>query len=80
SVGEANAAKRSVALVSFFAPLLCKEKTATEFIQANNLLVHKNLLATFSFGEIGAKEKVNKKKSAANGGRCPSTPQTFEKV
>jgi hypothetical protein len=38
------------------------------------------LLATFSFGEIGAKEKVSKKKSAANGGRCPSTPQTFGKV
>ena len=51
-----------------------------EFTLSNRLFVHKNLSATFSFDEIGAKEKVRKKKSAAIGGRRPSTPQTFERV
>ena len=46
----------------------------------NNLFVHKKLLADFSFDEVGAKEKSIKKKSAARGGRRPSTPQAFEKA
>ena len=49
-------------------------------MQMNSLYVYKNLSADFSFDEVGAKEKSIKKKSAEYGGRCPSTPQTFEKV
>ena len=64
----------------FFAPPLCKEKPAIKFTLTNNLFVYENSLAAFSFDEIGAKEKAIKKKSAEYGGRCPSTPQTFEKV
>ena len=50
-----------------------------EFYHINSLFVYKNLPATFSFDEVGAKEKVFKKKSAEHGGRRPSTPQAFEK-
>ncbi len=48
-----------------------------------------NLLAAFSFGNVGAKEKANKKKSAKKRisrsaereeSYAPSTAQTFEKV
>ena len=51
-----------------------------EFARVNRLLVYKKMSVAFSFDEIGAKEKACKKKSAANGGRRPSTPQAFEKV
>ncbi|MBE6565934.1 MAG: hypothetical protein E7659_02385 [Ruminococcaceae bacterium] len=63
----------------FFAPPLCKEKPTMEFMKTNTSFALKKLLATFSFGIVGAKEKVSKKKSAANGGLCPSTPPPFEK-
>ena len=46
----------------------------------NRSFVYKDLLADFSFDEVGAKEKSIKKKSAANGGRRPSTPQAFKKA
>jgi hypothetical protein len=51
-----------------------------EFTYTNELFVDKKLFVAFSFDEVGAKEKVCKKKSAANGGRRPSTPQAFGKA
>ena len=63
-----------------FAPTVSKKKAAMGFYHTNSLFVYKNLPATFSFDEVGAKEKVCKKKSAANGGRRPSTPQAFKKA
>ena len=51
-----------------------------EFYRINSLFVYKNLPATFSFDEVGAKEKVCKKKSAAKEGRRPFTPQAFKKA
>ena len=64
----------------FFAPTLCKEKVAKAVMLINRSFVYKDLLADFSFDEVGAKEKSIKKKSAANGGRRPSTPQAFKKA
>ena len=64
----------------FFAPPISKEKVGKNVMQANNLFVYENLSADFSFDEVGAKEKSIKKKSAANGGRRPSTPQAFGKA
>ena len=56
-----------------------KRKSGYAFMLTNSLFVHKKLLADFSFDEVGAKEKSIKKKSTANGGRRPSTPQAFGK-
>ena len=48
-----------------------------EFYHINSLFAYKNLPATFSFDEVGAKEKVFKKKSAEHGGAPPLHPASF---
>ena len=50
-----------------------------EFYHINSLFVYKNLPATFSFDEVGAKEKVFKKKSAEHGERRPSPRKLLRK-
>ena len=61
----------------FFAPTLCKEEVAKAVMLINRSFVYKDLLADFSFDEVGAKEKSIKKKSAANGGAPPLHPASF---
>ena len=46
-----------------------------EVYHINSLFVYKNLPATFSFDEVGAKEKVFKKKSAEHGGGAAPPPR-----
>ena len=65
----------------FFAPPISKEKLAKNFMLSNSPFICENLLAAFFFWRNRRKrKKLTKKKSAANGGRCPSTPQAFEKA
>ena len=64
----------------FFAPPISKEKVAMEFIPSNRLFIHINLLADFSFDEVGAKEKSIKKKSAEMGGAAPPPRKLLKKA
>ena len=62
------------------APMASKKKAAMEFYHINSLFVCKNLPATFSFDEVGAKEKIFKKKSAEHGGAAPPPRKLLKKL
>ena len=63
----------------FFAPLLCKEKAAMEFMQINSLFATKICQSLFSFGIVGAKEKSYQKRKAPQMGGAALHPASFWK-
>ena len=49
-------------------------------LDANSLFIYENLLADFSFGEIGAKENLSKRKAPNMGGTAPPPRKFLKKL